>query len=88
MAKSARYVYIEHIIYHKLLHRQILTFHTLLNRSVLGHLRFFGGVQGRVCVSRRRRFVRPAVKLKMSVRHVFLTWNMVSICTLGFYYMK
>lgn len=85
MAKSARFVYIEHIIYHKLLHRKILTFHTMLNRSVLGHLRFSGGVQGHVCVSKRRRFVRPAVKLKMCARHVFSTWNMVSICTLGFF---
>lgn len=65
-------------------HREVFTFHTLLNRSALGHLRFSGGVQGRVCVSRRRRFVRPAAKLKMSVRHVSLTWNMVSLCTLGF----
>lgn len=76
------------MIYHKLLHRKTFTFHTLLNRSVPGHLRFSGGVQGHVCVSKRRRSVRPAVKLKMSVRHVFLTWNMVSIFTLGFYDMK
>lgn len=88
MVKSARYVYIEHVLYYKLLHKKTFTFLIFFNRSVLGHLQFSGGVQGHVCVSRRQRFVKPAVKLKMSVRHVFSTWNMVSICTLGFYDMK
>lgn len=64
--------------------RKIFTCDILLNRSVLGHLRYSGGVLGQGCVSRRQKFVRPAVKLKMSVRHAFLTWNMVSFCTLGF----
>lgn len=48
------------------------------HRSVLDPLLCSAGVQGHVCVSRRLKSVRHAVKWRMFVRHACWIWSMVS----------